>query len=332
MSTSPSTSTTTNPVIVDVIVAVDGFLRIRLLSSPFIDFYFTVYLSCFRYRYTLSSNTELKMVTKKRPVRSTYRSLEATLFGRKSAQLRAKRRFLQPHHAVFCSFENRFAKSGGLAAVVVNTLPFLKETTDLKSVSLMTPFYPSLMNEDHLERTGVCFKVAYAGDLVATEILRYVHAYSEPKPGSVVEYYLKADGFFVTRNRICDPYIYVEGNSDENERQLRNSALFFCAAVPAALAALDLGENVVLHLQEWQTALLAFTSKQAMLEGRLRSCATIQTMHNPYDCFIPRHDLQRIIVGKSQYDRMERTSGVPDWASSCRCTRCNSERAFCPGA
>jgi glycogen synthase len=242
-------------------------------------------------------------------IRSKGRSLEATLFGQQTAELRAKRAFLQPQHVVFCSFENRFARSGGLAAVAVNTLPFLKETNELKSVSLMTPFYPSILDNIRLERTGLCFKVAYADELVDTEILSHVYSYSTPRRGSLVEYYLKADGFFSAKNRISDPYLYVEDNSEENEQQLRNNALFFCAAVPSALKALGLVENVILHLQEWQTTLLAFTSKQAMLEGMLRSCAAVQTMHNPYDCFIPKRDLRRIVTDSSQWDRIEALSG-----------------------
>ena len=42
--------------------------------------------------------------------------------------------------AVFCSFESRFAKSGGLAAVTTKILPYLKEVNNISKVILLTRF------------------------------------------------------------------------------------------------------------------------------------------------------------------------------------------------
>lgn len=219
---------------------------------------------------------------------------ETSIFGSQSAVLRAKLA-ARPRHVVFCSFESRFARSGGLAAVVVNTLPFLKETTGFESSSLLSPFYTALMDAEKLETTGVRFTVPFDGRLVEADLLRYQAPYSVPASGTVYEYYIKADGFFTAHSKLRDPYVYVE-DSAINEPLLLKNALFFSAAVPVALAALGLSKDVILHLQEWQTTLAALTVKQAVLEGSLQSCVLVQTMHNPYDCFVPTRELLRIVT------------------------------------
>lgn len=223
--------------------------------------------------------------------------------------LRRKLSKFQPKHIFYCSFENRFAKSGGLAAVAINTLPFLRETGHFDSVSLMTPFYPNLMDRTKLSETGITFNVPYYGHFVCSGLLRQDVRYSAPRTGTLSEYYLWADGFFGARNRLNDPYLYVENDPAANERVLRENALFFSKAVPVGLAALRMTKNAVLHLQEWQTALLSLTAKQAMLDDVLDSCGTVQTIHNPYDTFFSKWDLKRIITGAECQARVDRLPG-----------------------
>jgi glycogen synthase len=223
--------------------------------------------------------------------------------------LRRRLSMFQPRHIFYCSFENRFAKSGGLAAVAVNTLPFLGESGHFDSVSLMSPFYPNLMDRTKLSETKIGFDVPYDGRLVRTELLRLEVPYAKPQPGTLSEYYLWADGFFGARNGLNDPYLYVENDPTGNERGLQENALFFSKAVPVALAALGVTKDAVLHLQEWQTALLCLTAKQAMLDDVLDSCGTVQTMHNTYDTFISKWDLKKIMTGSerpAQVDRLPR--------------------------
>jgi len=135
--------------------------------------------------------------------------------------------------------ESRFARSGGLAAVAANTLPFLKETGRFESVSLLSPFYPHLMDRTNLSETGAVFAVPYGNGTVRAELLRLEVPYSKPRPGELSEYYLKAEGFFDATNALKDPYLYVENDPAGNDEALRENALFFCRAVPAALAALE---------------------------------------------------------------------------------------------
>ncbi len=54
---------------------------------------------------------------------------------------------------VFCSFESRFAKSGGLAAVTTKILPYLKEVNNISNVILLTPFYPNIIPANKLKPT-----------------------------------------------------------------------------------------------------------------------------------------------------------------------------------
>jgi len=204
---------------------------------------------------------------------------------------------LKIQNVVFCSFENRFAKSGGLAAVTTNILPYLKEVNNIPNVILMTPFYPKITDKDRLQPAGLFFSVPFNNKKIQVSLFEYTWNYTKPLNGSVKEYYLKADGFFESRNKLQDPYLYVEGNSRLNDNAMRESALFFCKAVPWALNTLNIRENIIFHLQEWQTALISLTSKTAMLNSTLKSCGTAQTMHNSYDSFIPFELLSKITDG-----------------------------------
>ncbi|MBN2355536.1 glycogen/starch synthase, partial [candidate division KSB1 bacterium] len=193
------------------------------------------------------------------------------------------------------SFESRFARSGGLAAVTMNILPFLKETNRIPRVSLISPYYPKIMDKAPLNDTGKKFRVFFDNRFVDTELLQYEYQYDKPAKGKLAEYYLKADGFFTASNGLKDPYYYDAQNADLNDEAIRYNAMFFCKAVPAAVATLGIKENALFHAQEWQTCLLALTAKEAIINDVLRSCAVVQTIHNPFDSFISAQSLQKMV-------------------------------------
>lgn len=213
---------------------------------------------------------------------------------------------LEVKNVVFCSFESRFARSGGLAAVTRTILPALAEIKEIEKALLMTPFYPYIIDENKLTSTGIKhFDAMYGGESIKVELLKYT-----PDMEKIEEYYLKAPGFFEARNPINDPYGYFPGDPERNEIAQRENALFFCKAVPFAMKALGIRENIVFHLQEWQTTLIALTSKQAILEGTLKSCGCVQTMHNPFDSWIPAEMLAKIIDNKEiREDKNFKTRG-----------------------
>jgi glycogen synthase len=215
--------------------------------------------------------------------------------GNEVASIAERLNQLKIHTIAFCSFENRFARSGGLSAVTTNILPFLKEVNHIPSVILITPYYPEIIDQGALQPTGHSFDVSYNKKSVHAEILEYTWKYKHPAKGALKEYYIKADGFFDAGKGISDPYAYDRTNKDRNASLQCENALFFCKAVPLALQALNIRENIIFHLHEWQTALISLTAKNAMLNGTLQSCGTVQTMHNSYDTRISRDMLSSLL-------------------------------------
>lgn len=201
---------------------------------------------------------------------------------------------MEIRNIVYCSFENRFARSGGLATVTNNILPYLKEVNNIPSVILITPYYPRIMQKSRLKPAGRPFTVPFHNKVINAGLYEYTCNYTKPQSGTLKEYYLRADGFFDVNNSMKDPYVYDEDDSLLNNEMMNENAVFFCKAVPLAMQALGVRENIIFHLQEWQTALLSFTSKEAMLNGTLESCGTVQTLHNSYDAFIPWQLLGRV--------------------------------------
>jgi glycogen synthase len=196
---------------------------------------------------------------------------------------------------VYCSYENRFGKSGGLGAVTAKILPFLKEARVKSDAILITPFHSKIMDEKKLTATGITFEVLFVGRPINVEILEYSFEYHAPQKGTVKEFYLKADGFFNAQNPLNDPYVFFETDRARNDEAILENSLFFCQAVPLALKALSIEKNIVFHVQDWQMALIALTAKDAMANGTLQSCAIVQTMHNSFDSFVPWSSLSKIL-------------------------------------
>jgi glycogen synthase len=215
------------------------------------------------------------------------------------AAIKQKLSTLEIRQVVYCSFESRFARSGGLGAVSAKILPWLNEVKDIQKVYLLSPYYPSIIAENKPEKTDKSFEMDYDGKTVHIDIYKYTLHYTRPVDGALEEYYLKARDFFNTRGN--NPYLY-DADPQRNDELIRENALFFCKAVPLALKALGIKENIVFHLQEWQTALIALTAKEAMLNGTLTSCAAVQTIHNPFDSWLSLEMLKKIVSPERIYN------------------------------
>ncbi|HBH62411.1 MAG TPA: hypothetical protein DDX85_11875 [Nitrospiraceae bacterium] len=225
-------------------------------------------------------------------------SLMRTFFtGEEIADVARRLKELTINTVVFCSFESRFARSGGLAAVTTNILPYLKEINKIPSVILITPFYSKVMDETRLQSTSLSFSTTFNKKNIDVEIFEYTWNYEHPVKGTLKEYYLRADGFFEVHNKLNDPYMYDSLDGEHNTAIQSDNSLFFCKAVPLALNALGIKKDIVFHLNEWQTALISLTAKEAMLNGTLQSCGTVQTMHNSYDSGIPWNALSNLLNG-----------------------------------
>jgi len=215
--------------------------------------------------------------------------------GREIAEITERLRGLKIHNLAYCSFENRFARSGGLSSVTMNILPYLKETNGIPRVFLITPYYPSLMKRNDARYSGTEIQVPFMNRLIKVRLYEFDHHYSQPASGSLKEYYIRAEGFFETNRKTGDPYTYSTRSADENNALLLHSAMFYCRCIPYVLNAVNASENTVCHLNEWQTALVSLTVKEAMVNGTIRSCGTIQTMHNSYDAPISSVMLARML-------------------------------------
>lgn len=203
----------------------------------------------------------------------------------------------RPSTVAYCSFESRFARSGGLAAVTMALPPYLREAgfgrPDLREpwdrrVLLVSPFHRLLRPFASARRQGILpaapeFKVAFDGRRVPVKIYTYHSVYTKPHKGSIYEIYIESEGFFEAVNHLDDPYLYDLHNDQKNNDLGLRDAIFFCKVVPLCLEKLGLTRGILLHTQEWHTSLLAYTVKEALAEGRLGPAAVVQTLHNTFD-------------------------------------------------
>ncbi len=208
--------------------------------------------------------------------------------------IKTKIKKTKPEYIIYCSFENRFAKSGGLGAVTQTILPYLNSYNPGTKAILITPFYSNIINEKSIKKINLKTSVPFDNNNIETEILEYNLKYSSPKNGKLNEYYIKAKGFFNSKNSINDPYIYDQNNTKKNNENLLLNSLFYCKAVPYILNKLKIKNNIIFHLQDWQTGLTALTSKEALLNNILESCSTTITLHNSYDQSIDKKYLKKI--------------------------------------
>ena len=84
----------------------------------------------------------------------------------------------------------------------------------------------------------------------------------------------------------CNPYL-----DPAHPEQLLQDALFFCKAVPEALANLGNLSHLAFFLQDWETASIALTAKE---HAKLVSPICLLTLHNPYDKPLGPKDLSKI--------------------------------------
>jgi glycogen synthase len=165
---------------------------------------------------------------------------------------------------VFVTFETPAAPSGGLAAVM-NQLP--KQMGQHETCFVLAPYFRNITGPLPVRET---FPLSLRDRLCTVEIRQTADARGVPT------FLLSSEGRFTAPS---DPYL----NDDPDT--LIEDALFFCAAVPYALAELARrelapAENLVLHLQDWETACVAQSVRK---HPDLKRVACVLTLHNPYD-------------------------------------------------
>jgi glycogen synthase len=180
---------------------------------------------------------------------------------------------------VYLVYENHFARGGGIFAVAKHLPPYLDKRNPL--VVALSPFHARLNQAPKTPGDLVgTVQVPFGGSDVATTVYRY-------QSDGIAWILFHAEGFFTATGN--SPY------NQTNEELLRNG-LFASAAVPHILGmrGVELTENVVVHVQDWQLAATVLTVKQAVLDDRLKTAAIVLTSHNPYDCALTREDLAAV--------------------------------------
>jgi glycogen synthase len=178
----------------------------------------------------------------------------------------------QDRTVVFVSFETGLAPSGGLAAVM-KVLP--KEMAKCERCLILAPYFENITRPLPLLRT---FSLPVASSEYPVEIR------DASETSGIKTYLLSSTGLFTAPS---EPYV-----NPENPDKLVEDALFFCAAVPYALEVLaERGlartEDLVLNLQDWETAC---TAQAIRMHPGIGSAACVLTLHNPYDRYLGSAD------------------------------------------
>ena len=191
---------------------------------------------------------------------------------------------------VFVTFETRLAPSGGLGAVM-KVLP--NQMARHERCFVLAPYF---------SRIAPALPILTTFTLPLIGKPRQVEIREVQDPSGFSTYLLSSDGFFgapvdpyvnpVDPDEPMDPYV-----NPVNPEKLVEDALFFCAAVPAALVALSQKglvplANLVLHLQDWETAC---TAQAIRLHPAIESVACVLTLHNPYDRYLGM--IRSLLVG-----------------------------------
>jgi glycogen synthase len=192
-----------------------------------------------------------------------------------------------PRTVAFLSYENRWARSGGIAAIAT-MLPAELAAAGEKVIRV-SPLHAGLRTAPApaaLESLGEC-AVTFDGVDRAVSVYRAIE-------GGREWYLFGAAGFFDGDGGAggADPYIFGEetrADRDGDDSRLLRDGLFAAKAIPAVLGLLALGgrigRNLIVHAQDWELAAVALTVKEAQLSGPLDGIAAsvLLTLHNPYD-------------------------------------------------
>lgn len=199
--------------------------------------------------------------------------------------------------AVLVSFENPFAKGGGIIAVMNPLASALK--SEVKDVQIISPLHGNLKSAPDLSQL----------EFLAETIVHFggkdypISVYSKEDKGNKWILIQSPDFFTAGGDNVTSPYVYSDeqpGTSGTHEGHLMRDSLFLAKAVPEVMKALGNTKDLLFHLHDWQTAAAALTIKEAILDGAIDSAAVVLTSHNPYDCWLPEHKLAQITQRASQ--------------------------------
>ena len=243
-------------------------------------------------------------------------SLAAFFTADEIAILDRRRATAGPRTIAFLSYENRWAKSGGIAAIAT-MLPGELDAVGERVVRL-SPRHTALKTapaDANLEPVGKS-KVVFGG----VEHTVTVHRALE---GGREWYLFGADGFFDADGGVGreDPYVFSDethAERDGDRSKLLRDSLFAARAIPGVLATLAraglIERNLIVHAQDWEMAAVALTVKDALLDGSFdgMSASVVLTLHNPYDHRLSNDLLRQITdrIGAAHWPRAAETDST----------------------
>jgi len=175
---------------------------------------------------------------------------------------------------VFVTFESEAAPVGGLGAVM-SLLPRRVARVEPECFTI-APFFRTITAHRKPElfkairTTGHRFEVRFQNRPQPVEIFEYVDQHG------FKTCFLDSPDFF---NAPDNPFLNPAAPD-----QLLADALFFCSAVPQALVELGKTEDIVVCLQDWETACVALTISE---NPAIRFAAAVLVLHNAYDKPLP---------------------------------------------
>jgi len=146
---------------------------------------------------------------------------------------------------VICAWENPWARAGGLFAVVKEYAGYL--CAQQRNVLILTPMHRLGGSPGEAEHETF-LQVPFDDKRIETTVTQVSY-------GGTDWFLLSAESFFEADGGLTgtSPYAYSGDSSDPDHSRLLRDSLFFSRAVPYVLEALG-EENLIVHLQDWQTA------------------------------------------------------------------------------
>jgi glycogen synthase len=203
---------------------------------------------------------------------------------------------------VLVSFETEFSSHGGLGAV----MKLLPREIGEDRCAIIAPFFHNVIALDELKRRKA---IKRSESLFTVQVL--IRGIAYPVEVIQVENRHGLSLFFLASNQFfqapANPYVNPGDpaapldpyRNPNNTEALAEDALFFSIALPVVLVELAKAghlnsRDVVLHLQDWETAAVAQSIKQTHTSPALASIRCVLTVHNPYDKPLHRLNSARV--------------------------------------
>ena len=200
---------------------------------------------------------------------------------------------LMKYIIAYLSWENHWAKAGGLFAVADNLAGYLSHHGEVLIVSPLHRLLRTAPSPSDLKRIETAKPVITTFEGRDVEV-RLFEACDRARYGNHW-ILMESTGFFEADGGKggTSPYVY-SCRYDGWEDPLLRDSLFASAAVPRVLAGLGKTQNVVFHANDWEFATTALTVNLALQDGTLESAVVALTLHNLFDRALPPAALQAI--------------------------------------